>query len=93
MTHKSKATAQVSARRWKQTFNKGYIQQAFTRACVRESLQHGEDNRPYRQRKDVRRTSTGKASNCRKGAEESPAPMRAITELCAELPEGAETVG
>eukprot|EP00966_Prymnesium_polylepis_P030280 704024-Prymnesium_polylepis.1 len=61
-THKTKATAQASARRWKQTFNKGYIQQAFTRACVRESLQYGEENAPYRQRADVRRTSVGKAS-------------------------------
>ena len=85
-THNPKATAQASARRWKQTYNRGYIQQAFTRACVRESLQHGEENRPYRQRVDVRRTSFGKASVSRKGAGESPAVMRPITELCNELP-------
>jgi hypothetical protein len=72
-THKSKATNQSSRARWQQTFNRGYIQQAFTRACVRESLQHGEENAPFRQRADVRRTSTGKATWSRKSAEESPA--------------------
>eukprot|EP00966_Prymnesium_polylepis_P080492 1864991-Prymnesium_polylepis.1 len=86
-THNPKATAQASARRWKQTFKRGYIEQAFTRACVRESLQHGEENRPYRQRVDVRRTTTGKASSGRKSAHESPAVMKSIAELCAELPE------
>eukprot|EP00966_Prymnesium_polylepis_P276455 6387160-Prymnesium_polylepis.1 len=59
-THNPKATFQSSRARWQQTFNRGYIEQAFTRACVRESLQHGEENAPYRQRVDVRRTSTGK---------------------------------
>ena len=91
-THKPKATAQASRARWQQTFKRGYIQQAFTRACVRESLQHGAENAPYRQRVDVRRTSTGKATFSRKSAEESPAMMRPMTELCAELPEGTETV-
>ena len=86
-THNPKATAQASERRWKQTFNKGYIEQAFTRACVRESLQYGEENAPFRQRADVRRTSTGKATLGRKGAHESPAVMRPLTEVCAELPE------
>ena len=28
---------------WKQTFTKGYIEQAFTRVCVSESLKHGEE--------------------------------------------------
>ena len=87
-THNPKATAQASARRWKQTFNRGYIEQAFTRACVRESLQHGEENRPYRQRVDVRRTSTGKATVSRIKCEDSPAVRRKmIRELCDELPE------
>jgi hypothetical protein len=86
-THNPKATAQASERRWKQTFNKGYIEQAFTRACVRESLQYGEENAPFRQRADVRHTSTGKATLGRKGAHESPAVMRPLTEVCAELPE------
>ena len=90
-THNPKATAQASARRWKQTFNRGYIEQAFTRACVRESLQHGAENAPYRQRVDVRRTTTGKATVSRKSAEDSPAVMRPMTELCGELPERVAT--
>ena len=40
----------LNGKRWKQTFKKGYIEVAFTRACVRESLQHGEANAPYRLR-------------------------------------------
>ena len=37
-THDRKATAKATAKRWTQTFKVGYIEQAFTRACVRESL-------------------------------------------------------
>lgn len=60
--HNKKATAGTTARRWKQAFNIGYIQQAFTRACVRESLRHGEENAPYMQRSDHKLVSKGKAS-------------------------------
>ena len=49
-----------SERRWRQTFNRGFIEQAFRRACVRESLAHGPENEPFLQRADVRRTSTGR---------------------------------
>ena len=42
-----------SDRRWKQTFTKGYIQQAFTRTCVREAIRHGEENAAYLQRVDA----------------------------------------
>ena len=49
-----------SERRWRQTFNRGFIEQAFRRACVRESLAHGAENEPFVQRADVRRTSTGR---------------------------------
>ena len=43
---------------------------------VRESLQHGEANAAYRQRRDVRRTTTGKATRAAKyvGIEQLPAP-------------------
>ena len=44
---------------WKQSFTKGYIQQAFTRMCVSEALKHGEDNAPYLQRADILRANTG----------------------------------
>ena len=49
---------------WKQSFNVGFIQQAFTRACVRESLQHGAVNEPFRQRADAKRTSAGVVKTC-----------------------------
>ena len=44
---------------WKQTFTKGYMQQAFTRMCVSEALKHGEENAPFLQRKDILRANTG----------------------------------
>jgi hypothetical protein len=49
-------------RQWVQTFKIGYIEQAFKRTCVRESLQHGEANAAYLQRADARRTMVGKAT-------------------------------
>ena len=60
--HNKKATAGTTARRWKQAFTVGYVQQAFTRACVRESLRHGEENAQYLQRSDNKLVSEGKAS-------------------------------
>ena len=85
-THTSHSGS-CATRRWKQTFNVGYIQQAFTRACVRESLQHGEENRPYLQRADARRTSIGKVYTTKKLAGESPALMRSMVELCEARPD------
>ena len=81
-----------SARRWKQTFKVGYIQQAFTRACVRESLQHGEENAPFRQRVDVRRTMAGKASNAVKfvDPEAAPSPKKSIYTLSKEQAEAQQ---
>lgn len=58
--HGQKAAGQAD-RRWLQTFRVGFIEQAFKRTCVRESLQHGEENVPYKQRVDYQRTGTGKA--------------------------------
>jgi hypothetical protein len=51
-----------SKRRWKQTFTKGYIEQAFTRTCVREAIHHGGENEPYLQRVDARRAAKGVAA-------------------------------
>jgi hypothetical protein len=45
---------------WKQTFTKGYVEQAFSRICVSEQLRHGEENAPFLQRVDVQRRLTGK---------------------------------
>ena len=58
MEHKKKVSGTAATRRWKQTFSVGYIQQAFTRACVREALRHGEENAPFLQRIDALRANT-----------------------------------
>ena len=64
-------------RQWLQTFRIGFIEQAFKRSCVRESLQHGEENVPYMQRIDYSRTGTGKARFVRKYEPEgSPLPAK-----------------
>ena len=47
---------------WKQTFTKGYMQQAFTRMCVSEALRHGEENAAFLQRRDILRQTTGLGS-------------------------------
>ena len=39
-------------KQWRQTFTKSYLQQAFERVAVRETLIHGEANEPYLQRED-----------------------------------------
>ena len=41
-----------NSRTWKQAFTKGYIEQAFRRACVAESLLHGAENEPFLSRED-----------------------------------------
>ena len=71
----------------------GYIQQAFTRACVSESLRHGKANAPYMQRSDRALKSKGKASMAVSSKlkvvseGESPVVMRSIHGLCADLGE------
>ena len=52
----------------------GYCQQAFSRVCVRESLQHGKENAPFLQRADARRTQHGRATLSRKVETGSPIP-------------------
>ena len=62
-------------RHWKQSFNQGYIRQAFTRACVREDLRHGVENAPFLQRIDARRTATGKATRAKTKGEVEARPQ------------------
>mmetsp|Transcript_13807 Transcript_13807/g.29920 ORF Transcript_13807/g.29920 Transcript_13807/m.29920 type:complete len:207 (+) Transcript_13807:1497-2117(+) len=45
---------------WRQTFRRGYIEQAFRRCCVRESLLHGEENVPFLQRSDYQLKQKGR---------------------------------
>ena len=48
--------------RWKQHFRRGYIEQAFTRGCVKSRLGWGEANMPYLQRDDWQRLRSGKTN-------------------------------
>ena len=84
-------TCKARDKNWQQTFTKGYIEQAFTRATVSESLKHGPENEPYLLRRDARQTSTGKEYIYKKWQREMPQPMRSIREL-VEGQEGAEVL-
>lgn len=87
LTNQQTPQGQVSRQqRWKTTFTVGYIEQAFRRVCVRESLQHGKENQPFRQRADARRTAVGRATLCRKDAVDSPiSAMPSVYEAAKEL--------
>ena len=72
-------------KRWKQTFSRGYIEQAFRRAGVRvEALRHGVENAPYLQREDAIRAAMGKAT-VTKAKEELPPVKASIVEACLGL--------
>ena len=73
-----------SGKIWKQSFRRGYIEQAFRRVTVRESLQHGAENAPYLQRTDARRKAMGKANTYKKLKTDDP-DARTMRQLCAEL--------
>ena len=78
--HKGKGKTKA----WKQHFSKGFIEQAFARASVRESLQHGPENAPFLQRVDARRTRLGKASASRKAYASASVSMETIYELAKQ---------
>jgi hypothetical protein len=86
-------TSKASKNKWKQIFAKGYIEQAFGRACVSESLKHGEDNRPYLQAKDARMKSSGKANVYKKYSEETAPATRSVRELAQELEQREKGAG
>ena len=90
VTHGSKATATSTERRWKQTFKVSYIKQAFKRASVRESLQHGPENAPFLQRADAMRTTLGKLKTATKLEEVTPGEKRTMRQLVDELGEAAK---
>ena len=83
LQHVSKKSGKI----WKQTFRRGYIEQAFRRVTVRESLQHGPKNARYVQRADVCRTSVGKASLYKKMQADEPAASSTMRQLVSELSE------
>ena len=48
--------------KWKQHFRRGYLQQVFTKACVKERLNYGAENVPFLQRVDWKRLRSGKST-------------------------------
>eukprot|EP00965_Chrysotila_dentata_P194333 6176313-Pleurochrysis_carterae.AAC.1 len=71
-----------SITRWQQVFKRGYIEQSFTRLCVRNSLRHGQDNKNYMQRADALRQKHGKSTYINKKIKSPPiAPRRSIYDL------------
>lgn len=58
--HTRRLAGGANGKKWRQTFNRGYIEQAFRRVTVSEGLHHGKENEPYMQCADHRRLATGK---------------------------------
>ena len=72
---------------WTQTFKIGFIEQAFKRTCVRESLVHGEANAAYGQRRDRLRRTTGRVCRVERkfqSTTESPIPQMSVYQACEE---------
>ena len=72
----------ANGKKWRQTLTRGFIEQAFRRATVRESLRHGKENEPFLMREDHRRMTTGKTHFEPKkfGADSTPLSLRAAME-------------
>ena len=80
-----------SRRKWTQTFKRGFIEQAFRRVCVRESLAHGEANAPFLQRASALRVTTGKAPTAPKFLDGTPVPaMPSIYSIACAMPSGEQ---
>ena len=63
---------------WHQTFTRGYIQQAFRRCCVRESLLHGEANEPFLQRQDWKLKTRGVKAESKSTEKSVPQSVREL---------------
>ena len=86
--HRRQAGSRLSGRQlWKQSFTRGYMQQAFTRMCVSEALKHGEENAPYLQRPDVLRRDTGRGTVKQEGRVDKVRPY--LRDLMAKDAEAA----
>ena len=75
--------SQSGAKLWRQSFSKGYIQQAFERVSVRAGLLHGEENKRYLQRSDFRLLQKGKAGTSKFKAEDECAPVKIADAIVA----------
>jgi hypothetical protein len=86
--HGVKATATATEHRWKQTFKVGYIQQAFTRACVhaRRCATARRTRHSYSGwMRSAQRANTGIAAPHHKFMSVTPVPMKTMLHLTKEL--------
>ena len=84
ISHEKKAGKKT---KWTQTFTKGFIQVAFERAVVSESLLHGEDNAAYQLRRFAFLKQNGKlTSHTHRKFESEPVHItpRKISDILAE---------
>jgi hypothetical protein len=72
---------------WRQTFTRGYIQQAFERVCVRAELRLGPENVPYAQHADVRGLSATGREAVARGINKPVqlGPSESVRNLCVQL--------
>ena len=70
---------------WKQTFTRGYIEQAFRRCCVKEKLLHGEENQPYLQRHEWKLKNKGVKKEKVKTERAVPLTVRSCVEAEMDL--------
>ena len=75
--------AKRGEKKWNQVFTRGYIEQAFRKCCVRESLLHGEANAPFLQRADWKLKQKGVKTEKSEKAREVPPSVR--SRMAAEV--------
>ena len=65
-------------KKWRQTFGRGYIEQAFRRVCVSESLLHGEEDQPFLQRADWKLKDKGVKKEAKVNDRPVPPTVRSL---------------
>ena len=73
--HIHSSTRDGVKKKWTQALQVGYIQQAFSRACVSVANLYTAESRLFLQREDARQISIGRAGKRR---DEQPAPARNV---------------
>ena len=72
-------------KKWRQTFARGHLEQAFRRVCVKGKLLHGEEDRPYLQRADWNMKQKGVKSEHKRTDRELPPTVRECMAREAEM--------
>ena len=71
--------------KWRQTFTRGYLEQAFRRVCVKGKLLHGEENQPFLQRADWGLKQKGVKSERQRSERDVAPTVRSCMALEAEM--------